>query len=94
MEIKHERKTRGIVNKGFSGSRSVVARIKLCFRLIGKKQFLTNHTATVRGNPPYKQLITYSANGKHFDDDIRYICITLCKADLSSVAFKHERNPG
>jgi hypothetical protein len=41
-----------------------------------------------------KQLITYVANGKRFEDDNEYICATLCKAGFKSVAFKHERNPG
>ena len=49
----------------------------------------------VRRNPPYrKQLITYVANGKRFENDNEYICATLCKAGFKSVAFKHERNPG
>jgi len=44
----HDRTTRGIANKGFSGMRKVVVRFNFSCNLTGNRpQSLTGHTATV-----------------------------------------------
>jgi hypothetical protein len=63
---------------------------------VEKSGYIKDKKTLVPKASPYikKQLITYVANGKRFENDNEYICATLCKAGFKSVAFKHERNPG
>ena len=47
----------------------------------------------VTSNPSYITTLTSKANVMKFHSTF-YLCIALCKADFTTVALKHERNPG